>query len=888
MMSDAIRQKFLDFFAARDHRIMPSSSLVPDDPTLLLTAAGMVQFKPVFSGEKKVDYSRAATVQKCVRTTDIERVGLTARHLTFFEMLGNFSFGDYYKKESIQWAWEFVTEVLKVDKDRLHITIFEDDDESFAIWRDEIGIPEDRIYRMTEKDNFWSAGPTGPCGPCSEILYDQGEGVGCGRPGCKIGCECDRFLEVWNLVFTEFDRDEEGVLHPLPRKNIDTGMGLERIAAVMQDVPTVFETDLFRPVVDAVAAAAGVPYGESEKTDVSLKIAADHARAACFLIGDGVIPSNEGRGYILRRLIRRAVRHGRLLGIDGPFIADVANSVVEKMKGAYPELVQSADYIRKTAEQEEERFISTLKQGLIIIEDVIAELMKEGKTVIPGETAFRLYDTYGFPVDLTREIASENGLSIDETEFENLMEEQRRLSRAKARFAEAEGWTLDASTEIYRDVLEDFGKSDFVGYEMDEVETAVKAIIKGNAVTLEASEGEEVDVVLDKTPFYAEKGGQIGDRGVIESDGARFEVLDTKEFAPELISHRGRVAAGKLKMGDAVRAAVDVGRRRAIRRAHTATHVLHWALRTILGEHARQAGSLVEPDRLRFDFTHFEPLSKEELRRIERLINEKVFEYHPVRAYTTSFEYAKELGAVALFGEKYGEFVRVVEVGNFSRELCGGTHAGNTSEIGAIRILSEASIGANTRRIEAICGLRAYEHLAGEDAMLAELATLVKSDKAGVYKRVESLLESARRQEQEIAKLRDAERKLKVGEMVSGARNIDGASVVLARVEVPDMEGLRSYVDLIREKLPSSVVLLASESDGKVLLVAGATPDMVKAGIHAGNLLKKVAPLVGGGGGGRPDLAQAGGKDPAKIDDALRAGWEEIKSALKQKFRPQR
>ncbi|MHB0975872.1 MAG: alanine--tRNA ligase [Candidatus Aquicultorales bacterium] len=881
MTSDKIRKRFLDFFAGKDHRVMPSSSLVPDDPTLLLTAAGMVQFKQVFSGERKVDYSRAATCQKCVRTTDIEQVGRTARHLTFFEMLGNFSFGDYYKRESIKWAWEFVTEDLKMDVSKLYVTIYLDDDESFEIWRDEMKVSEDRIFRMTEKDNFWSAGPTGPCGPSSEILYDQGEDIGCGRPGCKIGCECDRFLEIWNLVFTEFDRDEAGALHPLPRKNIDTGAGLERIAAIMQNVPTVFETDNFKAVIETISKASGVRYGQEQKSDMSMKIIADHTRSSTFLIGDGVIPSNEGRGYVLRRLIRRAVRHGRLLGIDGPFIVKMVEAVIEKMGATYPEVREHTEYIKTTAEKEEERFLSTLKQGLIIIEEMIGKLMGEKTTVMPGEMVFRLYDTYGFPVDLTREIAEENGLSIDEDEFEKLMEEQRRLSRAKARFTESDGWTGDASTEVYRDVLEEYGRSDFVGHEVDEVETSVKALIKGNAVVTEAGEGEEIDVVLDKTPFYAEKGGQIGDRGVIESGENALGVIDTREYAPELISHRAKVTSGTLKQGDKVTARVDIGRRQAVRRAHTATHVLHWALRLVLGEHAKQAGSLVEPDRFRFDFTHFQALTKSEAKKIERMVNEKIFEHHPVRAYVTSLDFAKESGVTALFGEKYGEFVRVVEVGNFSRELCGGSHAGNTGEIGLVKILSEASIGANTRRIEAVCGFKAYEYYADQDEILAEAAGILKAERPAVPERIANLIGGVKQLEQEMAKLKAGARKEEVQDLVSEAKNIDGTRVVVTKVEAADIDSLRSYIDLLREELPSSVVLLASEAEGKVLLVAGATNDMVKAGVHAGNLLKKVAPVVGGGGGGRPDMAQAGGKDPAKIDKLLEEAVAEIEAMLK-------
>ncbi|MCL4499139.1 MAG: alanine--tRNA ligase, partial [Chloroflexi bacterium] len=829
-----------------------------------------------------VYYSRAATCQKCVRTTDIEQVGRTARHLTFFEMLGNFSFGDYYKREAIEWAWEFITGVLKIDKSKLYITIYQDDDESFYIWRDEMKVDEDRIFRLTKKDNFWSAGPTGPCGPCSEILYDQGEDAGCGTPGCKVGCECDRFLEIWNLVFTEFDRDEEGDLHPLPRKNIDTGMGLERIAVAMQEVPTVFHTDNFRAVIDKVAEVSGVAFGETEKGDASMKIVADHSRSTAFLIADGVIPSNEGRGYVLRRLIRRAIRHGRLLGIDEPFIVKIIDAVIERMNGAYPELVEHAEYIRTTAEKEEERFFATLRQGLIIIEEVIGDLMAEKTPVVPGEVVFRLYDTYGFPADLTREIASENGLAIDKGEFENLMEEQRRTSRAKARFVEAEGggWTGDAATEVYRDILEGYGRSEFVGHEADELKTSVKAIVKGNAVATEASEGEEIDLVLERTPFYAEKGGQLGDRGIIESDAAKVEVHDTLELAHELIVHRGKVVSGSLEPGEVVYAKVNVGRRQAISRAHTATHVIHWALRLVLGEHAKQAGSLVEPDRLRFDFTHFEAVSKDDQKKIERLVNEKVFEHHAVRAYTTSLEFAKEAGATALFGEKYGEFVRVVEVGNFSRELCGGSHLGNTSEIGLVKITSEASVGANTRRIEAICGLKAYDYYSEQDEIAASVSSMLKADRHAIGDRIRGLMATVKAQEQRLESLRARARKDEVGDLAAAAQSIDGTNVVITRVTAPNMDSLRSYVDLLREKLPSSVVLLASEAEGRVLLAAGATPDMVKAGVHAGNLLKKVAPIVDGGGGGKPDIAQAGGKKPDKIEDLLREAVDEIKAML--------
>ncbi|HZD61009.1 MAG TPA: alanine--tRNA ligase [Anaerolineae bacterium] len=875
MKSSELRQKFLEFFESRGHKVLPSASLVPDDPTLLLTAAGMVPFKPIFMGEKKADFTRATTVQKCLRTTDIENVGKTARHLTFFEMLGNFSFGDYFKKEAITWGWEFVTEHLKLPKENLYISVYEDDDEAFEIWRDVIGLTEDRIFRMGADDNFWSAGPTGPCGPSSEILYDLGPDFGCGRDSCTVGCDCDRYLEIWNLVFMEFNRNEIGHLEPLPKKNIDTGAGLERIARILQGARTNFETDVLKPIVDKVADVAGVTYGVDLEKDASIKIIADHIRAVSFLIIDGVLPSNEGRGYVLRRLLRRAVLHARLLGVENAFVNQVIDRVIDTMKDAYPELQDNVSFILRIAGHEEKRFIDTLKQGLNILDQAITQAKSENREMLAGDFVFRLYDTFGFPLELTIEVAGEQGLSVDEETFRNLMEEQRE--RARASWA---GMRELRHQEVYQEVKEEFGESEFLGYEVDEAEATLRAIIKNNAVATEASEGDIVEVVLDKTPLYAEKGGQVGDRGIIETDSGLVEVEDVQEPVEEVYAHIGTVVRGKISIDQKARVTVAAERRQSIRRNHTATHILQWALRVVLGDHVKQAGSLVEPERLRFDFTHFAAVQRDQLRKVEELVNRKIFESHPVRSFVTSIEFAKESGAIALFDQKYGEFVRMVEVGNFSKELCGGTHVGDTGEIGLFKITSEGSIGANTRRIEAVTDGDALGYLYTEEDELFEVADLLKTEPGRVTDKVNSLLQTVKQQSQELESVKKKVIRERVDKLITSARQVNNTRLIVEQVEASNMDNLRLYADLLREKAGTAAVLLASTADGKVMLIAAATQDVVKAGFNAGNLIKKVAPIVGGGGGGRPDLAQAGGKKPESVREALEEGLKEIEGTL--------
>lgn len=875
MKSDEIRKKFLTFFESKGHRVLPSSSLVPDDPTLLLTAAGMVQFKPVFLGETKVDYTRAATVQKCLRTTDIENVGKTARHLTFFEMLGNFSFGDYFKKEAIRWGWEFVTEELKLPVENIYVTVYQDDDEAFAIWRDEMGLADDRIFRLGDEDNFWSAGPTGPCGPCSEIMYDLGPDCGCADGCCTVGCDCDRYLEIWNLVFMEYNRDDEGNLHPLPKKNIDTGAGLERIARVLQNTQTNFETDTLKAIVDKVVELTGTAYGASPQQDISIKVIVDHGRALTFMVNDGVLPSNEGRGYVLRRLLRRAILHARLLGLETPFIEQVVDTVVETMKNAYPELADNAAFIRRIASHEEVRFMETLRQGLNMLEQAIELAQQEKRASLSGDFVFRLYDTFGFPLELTVEIAEEHGISVDRETFVVLMKEQRE--RARASWA-GEKETVDR--EVYEEVKEEFGKTEFLGYEVDEAQAAVKAIIKHNVVATEAAEGDDVEIVLDRTPFYGEKGGQVGDKGLIASETGQATIVNAREPIEGVVVHVGKVTRGTISIDQAVRLEVGLERRLSIKRNHTATHLLQWALRLVLGEHVKQAGSLVEPERLRFDLTHFSAITREQLRKVEELVNAKIFENHPVRAFVTSFEFARESGATALFDEKYGDFVRLLEVGNFSRELCGGTHVGNTSEIGLFKITSEGSVGANTRRIEAVTNGAALRYLYNEENELYEVASILKTDTGSVAEKVAMLVKTIREQAQQLDSAKKSSAGEQISEIISRARLIEETKVIVEKVAAMDMDSLRLYADLVREKAGSSVLLLASAVDGKVLLLAAATPDKVKGGFSAGNLIKKVAPLVGGGGGGSPDLAQAGGKNPDDIEKALAEGLKEIEGML--------
>jgi alanyl-tRNA synthetase len=857
-----IRESYLSFFESKGCRRWPSSSLLPDDPSLLFTSAGMVQFKPVFLGLKDLGFTRATSVQKCLRTTDIDIIGTTGRHHSFFEMLGNFSFGDYFKSEACAWAWEYSTAVLGLDPSRIWISIFEDDDQAEAIWRDEVGVPRERIVRMGAKDNFWSAGPTGPCGPCSELYYDQGEALGCGLPSCAPGCDCDRYVEYWNLVFMQYDRQEDGTLVPLPKQNIDTGMGLERVAAILQGVPSNFETDDLRAIMTVAERLTSVSYGVANKSDTSLRILTDHARAVTFMIADGVLPSNEGRGYVLRRLLRRAVRHARLLGRTEPVLAQLVDAVVDRFGGAYPEIVERHDLVSRIVDAEEKRFGATLRQGLVFLEEEIESLRSAGSTVLDGHKAFTLHDTYGFPAELTAEILAEHGMTFDHEVFDVDMAAQRDRARAAVK---DDSWTGFGG--VFSGVLSTAGPTDFIGYERDEGDATVIGIVVDGVLVDRLEAGMDAQVVLDVTPFYGEQGGQVGDRGRLESlSGATFKVDDAKIPVAGLVAHEGCMESGSLVVGESVTASIDVIRRERIRRNHTATHLLHWALRRVLGDHVHQSGSHVAPDRLRFDFTHFEAPSAEDLIAIEQMVNNKIMENHPVRAYETSLSTAKESGVTALFGEKYGEFVRVLEIGYFSKELCGGTHVGRTSELGLLKIVAEGSVGANLRRIEAVTSFDALEYFQQVEAQLMQAAALLKVHRADVPDRVRSLQ----------TKLKDAEENAK---RASSARVDDSAFELFAtaagyplhigRVDGFDAAGLRAIADRMRGE--TGAVVVASVSEGKVLLVASGAVAAVDAGFDAGAVVRRMADAIGGRGGGKPAMAQGGGDDPSRAEEALAA-----------------
>ncbi|MBM7855023.1 alanyl-tRNA synthetase [Desulfohalotomaculum tongense] len=878
MTGSEIRESFLKFFEERGHQIQPSASLIPhNDPSILWTAAGMVPFKPFFTGQATPENKRVTTCQKCLRTPDIEEVGKTARHHTFFEMLGNFSFGDYFKDDAIPWAWEFVTEVLKLPKDKLWITIYKDDDEAFEIWHKKVGVPEDRIVRMGKDTNFWEIG-VGPCGPCSEIYIDLGEERGCGRADCKVGCDCDRYLEIWNLVFIQFFRDEEGSYSPLKNKGIDTGMGLERVASVLQKVPTNFDTDLLRDIMDFASTLVQVKYGESKETDLALKVIADHARAITFAISDGALPSNEGRGYVIRRLLRRAVRYGRVLGMEGTFLYQVAGAVIKKMSDAYPELEQKKDHILRLIRIEEERFLETLAQGTEILNQLMKEAKSTGKTEITGEDAFKLYDTYGFPLELTKEIAGEEGLTVDEDGFKKALEEQRQ----RAREARRETEYLSERGAMYKALKEEYGETTFVGYGQLNAEANVLAIIKDDLQELSAQAGEEVEIILDVTPCYAESGGQVADHGYITAKDCKVEVYSVYKPVENFIVHRGKVQSGVLRRHHRVQVEVDGGRRMKTARNHSATHLVHQALKEVLGDHVNQAGSLVEPDRLRFDFTHYAALTAGELQRIEKIVNDMVLANLPVESFETSLSKAKSMGAMALFGEKYGQTVRVVKMGDFSLELCGGTHVTSTSEIGLFKIISESSIGSGIRRIEAVTGQGVLNYLEAKEEQLNQIAGIVKASPHEAVKKVQSLQNRIKELEHELETLRNKLSKQEAAGIVEQAREINNIKVLAAVVDAQNMDGLRSMVDMLRDKLGSGMVVLGADTGGKASLVAAATKDVVKQGLHAGKVIKEVAQVVGGGGGGRPDMAQAGGKDPSKLQQAMEKAYAVIEDQLKQ------
>ena len=881
-----IREAFLRFFEARDHRRVASSSLVPqNDPTLLFTNAGMVQFKDVFTGREKRDYRRASSSQKCVRAggkhNDLENVGFTARHHTFFEMLGNFSFGDYFKKEAIAWAWEFVTseEWLGISTDRLAATVFAGegvipwDEEAFELWRAQ-GVPERNIFRLGAKDNFWAMGETGPCGPCSEIHYFQGNGAPCpeeraGRACLGVACDCDRWLEIWNLVFMQFERSAEGGLTPLPKPSIDTGAGLERMAAVAQGKRSNYDTDLFQNIIRAIERVSGKRYGHGADDDVSMRVVADHARATTFLVGDGVLPSNEGRGYVLRRIMRRAIRHGKRLGLERAFLAEICGAVVDEMGGAYPETRDNRAFIEKVVLGEEESFRRTLDRGLAILEEEMARIARAGEAVIPGRVAFQLYDTFGFPMDLTRTIAAERGLDVDEPGFDRHMAEQRARSEWK-------GSGEAAVADLHKEIARELGETRFLGYETATARAEVKALIVGGARAARARRGDRIELVVEATPFYGESGGQVGDSGTVTGPGGRVTVTDAQRPVPGLVVHLGEVAEGELAVGDVVELAVDDARRDLVRANHSATHLLHYALRERLGDHVKQAGSVVSPDYLRFDFSHFQPLTAEDLRDVEATVNELVRRNDPAETVVVEIEDARKTGAMMIFGEKYGDRVRVVRLGP-SKELCGGTHVRRTGDIAFFKIASEESIAAGVRRIVACTGPRAVELAQRTEDELRRAAALLKAGAFEVAAKIEQSQKRLRDLERALEEARGEVASARSGDLASQARDVNGVKVLAARVE-GDGNALRDLADRLRDKLGHGVVALGSEQGGKAVLLVAVTKDLTGK-LRAGDLVKDAARLVGGRGGGKPDLAQAGGPDPAGLDRALERITELVRAA---------
>lgn len=864
MTGDELREAYLDFFKNKGHLVLPSAPLIPqNDPTILWINAGMAPFKRYFNGIETPPEDRIATSQKCIRTNDIENVGKTDRHHTFFEMLGNFSFGDYFKKEAITWGWEFVTEILKMDKKRLWITVYRDDEEAFDIWHNLVGVPKDRILRMGKKDNFWEIG-TGPCGPCSEIHYDRGEEYGNSEEDV-IGGEGDRYLEIWNLVFTQYDKTEDGEYLPLPNKNIDTGMGFERVASILQGVDSNFETDLFMPIINYIASDCGIKYNKDPETKTAFRVIADHSRGTTMAIFDGALPSNEGRGYVIRRIIRRAVRYGAKLGYNEPFLYKLVPVVIETMKKAFPELKDKEPYIQKIIKAEEERFLLTLDQGLSILNDMIKAVKENEKGILSGENAFKLYDTYGFPLDLTRDILEEKGFDVDEEGFNMEMEKQRERAR-QAR--DDIGFSASEEAKIYNRLQSDNSEFKFVGYEKLNDQAGIIAIIREGKEIETLKAGQKGEIILDKTPFYAESGGQVGDKGVIRQDRNLANVYDTRKKAG-LSVQLVEVKEGELNRGQTVEAGVFSDLRLATARNHSATHLLHKSLKNVLGDHVNQAGSLVQVDRLRFDFNHFTGMTDEELRLVERKVNKAIMANLSIETVVTDLDNAKEIGATALFGEKYGESVRVVTMGEYSKELCGGTHVQATGEIGFFKILNESSVAAGVRRIEAITGDEVVRYINKRENLINNSADLLKTTPDKLLSRVESLLEQQKEMEKELNSLKDRLANSRTGDLLENIEDIDGISVLTAELEGLDNEGLRKLSDQIREKVKSLVIVLASNLGEKVLFVSSVTDDLVQEGLHAGKIVGKVAKITGGGGGGRPDMAQAGGRDTSKIQDAL-------------------
>lgn len=873
MTTAEIREKYLSFFESKGCKRLPSSSLIPDDPSLLLTSAGMVQFKPYFLHVKEFDpaYIGATTSQKCVRTNDIDIIGTTGRHLSFFEMLGNFSFGRYFKKEMCTWAYEFSTEVLKLPKEKLYFTVYLDDDETIEIWKS-LGVPDDHISRLGEEDNFWRAGPTGPCGPCSEIYYDQGPSFSCGKPDCKVGCDCDRYLEFWNCVFTQFDGQEDGTLAPLPTKNIDTGMGLERMAAIMQGVQSNYDTDVMRDLVRVGETLSGKAYHSAPAVDLSLRIIADHSRSVSFMIADGILPSNEGRGYVLRRLLRRAVLHGHKLGIQGPFLSNYVAKIVELMGDVYPEIVDNRELVERVMLSEEQRFGTTLRQGQHYLQEALTSQVDDG--VLPGEIAFTLHDTYGFPFELTREIAAEAGVRVDEQEFKACMEQQRTRAReANTKDAEA-AWSTYGG--VHAELLKRVGASQFVGHEQLEAQARIVALIKDGVIVDVLSEGEQGEVVLDVTPFYAEMGGEVGDTGTLSTAASLARVTDTQAPEKGFICHSVTVERGAFRVQDIIQAQVDELRRKRIARNHTATHLLHAALREVLGEHVNQAGSYVGPDRLRFDFTHFQALTKEEMLQVEARVNDVIGQAIPLTVCETSLEEARKSGAMALFGEKYGEKVRVVSAGEFSKELCGGCHCNNTSDVNYMKLISQSSVGANVRRVEALTSFDAFNYAAQHIAALDDAAAMLKCQPLALTEKLNQLLAEVKEAQTTLKTLK-AQAQAKSADSLLDNQEISAAGypVIFGTCSDADAGALRTSWDMLRQKMKTpGAVLLAGTNNGKVTLLAAASDEAVDAGFDAGALIRAIAVHVQGGGGGKKNMAQAGGSNVNGIDAAFDAARE--------------
>ena len=868
-----LREKFLSFFESKGHLRLPSFPLIPQgDKSLLLINSGMAPMKKYFTGEVEPPRHRVCTCQKCIRTPDLERVGHTARHGTFFEMLGNFSFGDYFKNEAIPWAWEFLTKTLEIPEDKLYPSVYEEDDEAFELWNKVIGIPAERITRLGKEDNFWEHG-TGPCGPCSEIYFDRGEKYGCGKPDCKPGCDCDRFMEIWNNVFSQYNNMGDGTYTELEHKNIDTGMGLERLACVMQGVDNMFEVDGVRKILDKVVEISGKPYGEDKERDISIRVITDHVRGATFMISDGVIPSNEGRGYVLRRILRRAARHGKLLGIDREFLTDVCDVVIAENVAGYPELGEKAAYIKKVMSMEEDRFNATIDAGLAKLNELIASAKAEGKTLLSGDDSFRLYDTYGFPVDLTREIAEEAGLELDDERFAELMKEQRE--RARAARANISGW---AGTD--KTALADLPATEFVGYTEAEADAKVLAILTEEGPVEEVSEGECM-IVLDKTPFYAESGGQAGDCGTLAGERLLLTVEDTKK-TDGVFLHHATVQNGVLKTGDTVTAKIDTTVRDNTRRNHTAAHLMQAALRRILGTHVEQAGQLVNADRMRFDFTHFAALTAEELQNVESMVNEQILAALPITTVETDMETAKKAGAMALFGEKYGAVVRMVKMGDFSTELCGGTHCANTANVGLFKIVSESSVAAGVRRIEAVTGRGVLSLIHERDALIGETAKALKAGSAAdMPARAAALNGEISRQKKEIEALNQKIAASRADTLLAGAKTVKGVRLIAADLGETGMDSARALCDTFKDKYADMVVVLAVKNGERLNFVGAAGSDAVKAGAHAGKLLGAVSAVTGGKGGGRPDSATSGGRDLAKVPEALEAAAGILEGMLK-------